>query len=217
MSRRLTWLTLSIMAATGTALYHSRVVRATPANTGFVGKTAVVGRFAPFQVFNQVSRNSLPAGFGGDTWLSLQKTQGPSDVYVQTNTWAMITEDPNTHEDVIASTGWHSHPGHSLIIITSGAITEYEDDCKPRVYGPGQPLGNTLVDPGGTHVHLIRNESRTTPAAGYAVQLTPASASRRIDAPAPEACSSLKKRRCLESFSWTRRGRSMGGQAGKPA
>ena len=192
MRNRFTWLALCSVAITVVALYHSRVVHATAANTGFVGETMVVGTFAPFQVFNQSSKPDLPENFNGNTWLSFQKTQGPSDVYVQTNTWAPITMDPITQEDVIASTGWHSHPGHSLITITSGAITEYEDDCTPRVYGPGQPLGNTLVDSGGTHVHLIRNESRTTPAAGYAIQLIPNGASRRIDAPAPEACSNLK-------------------------
>jgi hypothetical protein len=192
MRRRLTWFTLFIVTAISMVIYHPQMVQATPANTGFVGKTAVTGKFAPFQVFNQTSQPSLPPGFDGNTWLSLQKTQGPSDVYVQTNTWAPITEDQNTQEDIIASTGWHSHPGHSLIIITSGAITEYEDDCAPRIYGPGQPLGNTLVDPGGSHVHLIRNESRTTPATGYAIQIIPSGASRRIDKPAPDACSSLK-------------------------
>jgi quercetin dioxygenase-like cupin family protein len=81
------------------------------------------------------------------------------------------------------STGWHTHTGHSLIIVTAGAITAYEGDdpdCKPRVYT--ERMG--FVDPGGEHVHLIRNEGE--PAAGtIAVQLIPAGAVRRIDAADP--------------------------------
>ena len=49
-------------------------------------------------------------------WLSMQKTKGPSDLYVASNTWQPV--DPTTK--AVATTGWHSHPGHSLIIVTAG-------------------------------------------------------------------------------------------------
>jgi hypothetical protein len=57
------------------------------------------------------------------------------------------------------TTGWHTHPGHSLIIVTAGAVTAYEGNdpsCKPTVY----TVGMGFVDPGGGHVHNIRNEGR---------------------------------------------------------
>jgi hypothetical protein len=84
-----------------------------------------------------------------NVWMSLQRTEGQSDLYIQSNVW-----------QVGASTGWHTHPGHSLIIVTSGTLTEYMADCLPHVYTfvPGQPAP-TLVDPGHGHVHIIRNES----------------------------------------------------------
>jgi hypothetical protein len=44
------------------------------------------------------------------------------------------------------------------------------------------------VDPGGDHVHLLRNEGAVD-ARTIAVQLIPAGATRRIDAPASPACS----------------------------
>jgi hypothetical protein len=44
-----------------------------------------------------------------------------------------------------------------------------------------------LVDEGGDHVHLIRNEGPVD-ARSVAVQLIPADATRRIDAPSPGNC-----------------------------
>jgi hypothetical protein len=46
------------------------------------------------------------------------------------------------------TTGWHTHPGHSLIIVTAGTVTAYEGndpDCTPHVYTQGMGF----VDPGG--------------------------------------------------------------------
>ena len=47
----------------------------------------------------------------------MQKTKGASDLYVQSNVWA-----PG------GTTGWHTHPGHSLIIVTAGTVTAYDGD-----------------------------------------------------------------------------------------
>jgi hypothetical protein len=161
------------------ALYATKPSFATPANAGFKATTLATGTFAEFEVFNQISRQDLPPAFEGNVWLSMQKTKGPSDLYVQSNVW-----QPG------GSTGWHTHPGHSLIIITSGTVTQYGHDCIPRVYGPGTELGTTLIDAGGDHVHLIRNEG-SIPATGVAVQLVAQGATRRIDAPAPSGCESV--------------------------
>lgn len=183
MKQRLTWLTLLSVALGAIGLYHAKTARATPASL-FKGTTIAVGTFDEFDAFNQFSNNDLPSGFPGNVWISLQKTKGPSDLYVQSNTW-----QPG------GSTGWHTHPGHSLIIITSGTVTAYEDDCTPHVYTfvAGQPAP-TLVDPGHGHVHIIRNEG-PVPATSIAVQLVPYDPSklnRRIDEPAPEGCSNIK-------------------------
>lgn len=172
------------------ALYRSKAVQATTAS-GFKATTIATGTFDEFEVFNHSSRDSLPVGFDGDVWLSLQKTKGRSDLYVQSNFWPPV----NLATGAIATTGWHTHPGHSLIIVTSGTITEYEGDCTPHVYTfvPGQPAP-TLVDPGHDHVHIIRNEGSVA-ATSIAVQLVPfdpAKANRRIDAPAPANCTNIR-------------------------
>jgi hypothetical protein len=104
-------------------------------------------------------------------------------VYVPSNVWPPV----NPMTGAVASTGWHTHPGYSLIIVTSGTITEHEADCTPHVYAfvPGQPAP-TLVDPGRDHEHIIRNEGSVA-ASTIAVQFVPYDpnrANRRIDAPA---------------------------------
>ena len=102
-------------------------------------------------------------------------TKGDSDLYVVSNVIA-----PGGH------TGWHTHPGPSLITVKSGTITAYEGDdptCSPTVYTAGQGF----VDPGDGHVHMLRNEG-AVPAETIAVQLVVDGGTRRIDAPAPPAC-----------------------------
>jgi quercetin dioxygenase-like cupin family protein len=167
-----------------TAVYQTERAQATPASAGYKATTIANGTFGEIQVFNQLSKNMLPDGFEGNVWVSLQKTKGPSDLYVQNNVWqpAGSTACPTP-----CSTGWHTHPGHSLIIVTAGTVTEYEEDCTPHVY----VKGDTFVDPGGGHVHILRNESTTDVASTVAVQLIPQKAVRRIDAPAPENCQSI--------------------------
>jgi quercetin dioxygenase-like cupin family protein len=103
------------------------------------------------------------------------KTKGDSDVYVIRNTF-----DPG------GSSGWHTHPGPSLITVTRGELTAYEGDdrkCRPTVYR----AGDGFIDPGDGHVHLVRNET-TEPAEAVAVQILPNGAERRIDAPDPGNC-----------------------------
>jgi hypothetical protein len=175
-------------------LSYSAHVWATTAN-GFKATTIATGTFEEFEVFNH-SILPNPTGDGDNDrddktlWLSMQKTRGSSDLYVQSNVWQSVSPT-----GVVASTGWHTHPGHSLIIVTSGTITEYEADCRPHVYPfvPGQPAP-TLIDPGHGHVHIIRNEG-SVPASTIAVQLVPYDpnkANRRIDAAAPANCPNIQ-------------------------
>jgi len=152
-------------------------VWATPA-VGFTSTTVAVGRFSDIDVS---TLSFFPDNSPGDShpgknlWLSMQKTKGPSDLYVQSNLWT-----PG------GSSGWHTHPGHSLITVTAGTVTAYEADdpsCTPHEYTVGQGL----LDPGGDHVHLLRNEGLVD-ARTITVQLIPAGAARRIDAAASPNC-----------------------------
>jgi quercetin dioxygenase-like cupin family protein len=176
MGRKLT--SVSCIAAIAVVLvYHVESARATPA-VKFTGTTLVKGTFAGFQVFNHFTQDQLQQlapGFPANTWLSFQKTEGPSDLYIQSNTW-----QPG------GSSGWHQHPGHSLITVTAGEVTQYHANCVPQVYGPLTANGPTLVDTGHEE-HVIRNEGSIV-ATSYAVQIVPTGAPRRIDQPAPDSC-----------------------------
>jgi quercetin dioxygenase-like cupin family protein len=110
-----------------------------------------------------------------ELWKAQIKTRGQSDVYAVDNKFP-----PG------ASTGWHSHPGPSLILVVAGTVTNYLGDdpgCTPQGYSAGAGF----IDPGGAHVHLLRNET-STPAETIAVQLLPKDAARRIDVPDPGTC-----------------------------
>ena len=156
----------ALAALMGLAVYAGNV-RATP-QAGFVGTTIAKATLAELDTHI----HSVPG-----TWQAWLKTKGLSDLYVQSNVW-----QPG------GTTGWHTHPGPSLIIVTAGTLTVYDDDepgCAPHVYTPTGD--NVFVDVGGGDVHEIKNEG-SVEARTIAVQFVPAGATRRIDADAPAGC-----------------------------
>ena len=143
---------------------------ATPASPAplFSSSTLAVGRFGDIDIkSNDVHGHHVKI-----------QTQGDSDVYV-----VMNTVQPGGHS------GWHTHPGPSLVTVTQGTATFYDADdptCSPHtVTAP-----NGTIDVGGGHVHILRNEG-TVPLVTVTVQFVPAGAARRIDAPAPANCPSI--------------------------
>jgi quercetin dioxygenase-like cupin family protein len=161
----------------GPALYRSGKLSATKAD-GYDSTVLATGRFDETGGFDGYLRD-LNGDQDAPRWLSLQKPTASSDVYVQSNVWA-----PG------GSTGWHSHPGQSLIIVTAGTVTDYEGhdpDCKPHVYKTGM----AFADPGGDHVHILRNEGAVE-AKTIAVQFIRAGADRRIEVADPGNCHFLR-------------------------
>lgn len=160
--RNRSWATLAGVVAVAAL---TGVAAATP-SVSLTSSNVSVGRFAAMNI--QTTEN-LP-----DHQVKV-KTMGESDVYVVSNTFA-----PG------GSSGWHTHPGPSLITVKSGTITTYDGDdptCTPIVYTAGMGF----VDEGGDHVHMLANKG-TVDAVTIAVQFLPAGAVRRIDAPDPGHC-----------------------------
>jgi len=160
------WVWAVLVALAGLALYAGNVL-ATP-STGFTSATLAKA---------QLDELNIKAHSKPDHWKVKLKTKGLSDLYVQSNVWS-----PG------GSSGWHTHPGPSLITVTAGAVTVYEGDdpsCAPHVYSATGT--NAFVDVGGGDVHLVRNEG-TVEARAVVVQFVPTGAVRRIDAPAPGNC-----------------------------
>lgn len=172
MRLKLTW--FLVLSAALVTIYVARTY-ATPAS-GFAGTTLALGRFGDIDALNHNEpARAKENPHAAPPWLSIQKTKGASDLYVQSNVW-----QPG------GTTGWHRHPGHSLIIVTAGTVTTYESDdpsCTPHNYTVGQGF----VDEGGDHVHVIRNEGAIE-ARTITVQLIPAGAVRRTDAGASPDC-----------------------------
>ncbi len=100
-------------------------------------------------------------------------TSGPTDVHIH-----RLVVQPG------ADSGWHTHPGMALDIVTKGTATAYVDHegCQPVKVGAGQAF---LVPTGMTH--LARNEG-SEPTEIYVTYLVPAGANPRVDADAPGAC-----------------------------
>jgi len=172
MQRKLVWTALASAALVILSLQRAGSSSATLLDAGFSSTTLAVGRFGEINA-------ALPSFAGAEDkrihWLSRQQTRGSSDLYVQSNVW-----------QAGGSTGWHTHPGHSLIIVTAGTVTDYDGNdpnCKPHVYTQGMGF----VDPGGDHIHILRNETDAV-AKTVAVQLIPAAANVHIAVAEPGHC-----------------------------
>lgn len=184
MRKRWIWPAAMALVAVVSATVYSGAALATPASTpGFKGVTVANATFGSFSshIGREESGSDIPAIPSG--WQETLQTQGDSDLYVQQNTW-----DPSACH-CIPDTGWHTHPGPSLVIVTKGTVTAYDGDdptCSPMVY-TANTANNSFIDPGDGHVHIIRDESGAV-AQTVAVQLVPKGAQRRQDVKNPGNC-----------------------------
>jgi quercetin dioxygenase-like cupin family protein len=155
-----------LASALGTGVLAGNVMATPPAgvNTMILGQSL----FSEFQA----DAHTIPA----DDWQAQMRTHGDSDVYVVDNKFS-----PG------GSTGWHSHPGPSLILVLSGTVTNYSS-ADPACAGQSYSAGQGFLDPAGV-VHEVRNNT-TSPAEVMAVQLLPHGAMRRIEEQQPSNCSS---------------------------
>ena len=166
-----------------TAAFTVGPARATPqagVTTEFI-LSPLAGGKSTFDLINVFAKTDLNLGNPTDFWKAQISTKGASDLYVVRNTFS-----PG------GTSGWHTHPGPSLVTVTQGTVTVYDGDdptCIPKVYS----AGNTFVDPtSNNHVHFVRNETGT-PAVTVAVQLVPEGAMRRVDfTPLPTFCPSIR-------------------------
>ena len=112
---------------------------------------------------NLMCRSNLP------DWLLFTRVRGDSDLYVTKHTF-----QPG------GQTGWHSHPGPSLITVIEGTLTVYHDDCTFETFSAGE----SFTDIGCGDVHNVVNETGAE-AKDVAVQIVPHGAMRRIDVDDP--------------------------------
>lgn len=77
------------------------------------------------------------------------QTKGPVDIATLEVTFA-----------VGGSAGWHIHPGPVFVVIKSGELAVWDEDCNKETYG----VGETFFEFGPEMSMLVKNESATTPA-----------------------------------------------------
>ena len=135
-----------LVVVAGVAAYGGTVLATPP--SGVTSTLFAVGQF------DEIKAKTLSSD-----WQARINTKGESDLHVLENRIV-----PG------GSFGWHSHPGPSLVIVKTGALTLYRGD-----------------DPEGGDVHLVRNEGSIETVV-YVTSLVPRGAARRIDEPSPGNC-----------------------------
>ena len=158
------WLVVLAVGAAGSGACAANVL-ATPSS----GLSTTILAQSEFSSFFAQAHAFPPA------WGALMAAYGQTDAYVVDN-----KIDPG------GTTGWHTHPGPSLILVVSGRVTNYTSEdrkCAGHPYSAGQGF----IDGGGNDEHTLRNNG-TTEAETIAVQLIPHGAPRKTDEPNPTRC-----------------------------
>lgn len=130
--------------------------------------------FSAVQQWKGVYPQMMVKGEKAGHWDVKLSTKDTSDVYVTRNAIA-----------IGGHSGWHMHPGPSLITVTVGEVTAYDSSdplCAPKVYRAGEGFVDS-----GDHAHLLRNESGAA-AETVATQFLAVGSTRRIDVDAPNNC-----------------------------
>ena len=92
------------------------------------------------------------------------QTKDPTDLVTQQVTFA-----PGAYS------GWHHHPGVILVLVKTGAVTVWDENCQKTTYG----AGDAFIE-GGTEPMMVSNEGSET-AVDVATQVAPAGSAFRID------------------------------------
>ena len=120
-----------------------------------------------------------------DLKLKLEGHQGQDVIH------APVMQDTVIQQIIIGpggSTGWHSHPGPAIVLVTAGELTLYlaqDPDCTPRTYLAGE----AFVDPGQGNVHIARNLGSTESTEVWVTYFdVPPGETVRLDRPDPGNC-----------------------------
>ena len=165
-SRLILALTITLLAVMATAGF----VQATP-GSGVVSTLFAVGQFDDIDATTLTDTDpSESTSF----WQARIKTKGSTQIYVLENKIA-----PG------GTFGWHSHPGPSLVVVKTGALTLYLAS-DPTCTGHVVSAGHGFVDNGGD-IHVVKNEGLVETIV-YVTSLVPEGFARRIDEAQPATC-----------------------------
>lgn len=158
--------TITLLAVMATTSF----VQATP-GSGVVSTLFAVGQFDDIDA---TALTDIDPTDSTHFWQARIKTKGSTQIYVLENKIA-----PG------GTFGWHSHPGPSLVVVKTGALTLYLAS-DPTCTGHVVSAGHGFVDNGGD-VHVVKNEGLVETIV-YVTSLVPEGFARRIDEPQPANC-----------------------------
>ncbi|MBI2763762.1 MAG: hypothetical protein HYX54_08455 [Chloroflexi bacterium] len=95
------------------------------------------------------------------------QTKNPVDVVTAEVTFAKATSTTNG-----ASSGWHNHPGPVFVVIRTGTLAVWDENCVKTTYSQGQ----SFFEAGPDESILVKNESATIDATAYATFIVPVGA-----------------------------------------
>ena len=128
---RVTW-RRAVVVALGVAAMTTGVAAATP-GAGAVTEAQARGTMVdPAGEKLKIITGLLRSGLHRSTDVAVQK----------------LTIQPGGH------TGWHTHPGPTVVVVKSGTVTFIDEDCDVHTYN----VGDAYVDQGVGHVHIARND-----------------------------------------------------------
>lgn len=114
---------------------------------------------------------------------------------IGTDLGTVVSNAPDAGEVVVqqitiapgGTTGWHSHPGPVVVVVTAGALTFVDEEqgvCTETTYS----AGTAFVDPGQGHAHSAFNRGTVNLELIVTYFDVPVGGSPRIDQPAAAAC-----------------------------
>jgi quercetin dioxygenase-like cupin family protein len=131
---------------------------------GLIGSGAVHGQVSGLEIV------PLAQGASFEKNLNLH-VKGPSDVLQ-----SLLVFQPG------GDTGWHTHPGPVVVVVKSGALTEYHSNCSVTVH----PAGSVFFE-AKDEVHRAINQTGAVTEV-YATFISPTGAQPLVPAPDPGAC-----------------------------
>jgi quercetin dioxygenase-like cupin family protein len=121
-----------------------------------------------------ITRATLGTFADQNDGIKVESKQGWADVAL-----AKVVIEPG------GSSGWHHHPGVTLVSVKSGAVTVYDKKCDKTFYKAGKGFVES-----GAHPGLVRNHGKVD-AVLYATFIVPTKTTEeglRIDDPKPKGC-----------------------------
>jgi quercetin dioxygenase-like cupin family protein len=94
------------------------------------------------------------------------------DIKIQTKDAVDIATLEVTFAKGGGSAGWHIHPGPVFVVIKSGELAVWTEDCQKTVYG----VGETFFEMGPEASMLVKNESADTDAVVVGTFIVPVGA-----------------------------------------